>query len=433
VSFTLRPDPWISSEYGIPEVRYTSGLLGIEVGGKLATHVVDSWSKSVADRVRLSAWPAALWFATNWWRLRWEPAPAVRHQRSPGWRMAHELISAGHGFVWPHLSFASDGEIIEVVCESAPASDAEPIEYLSSFVTSIEAGEFERTVDEFIETVIARLRSFDVRGGDLHGVWSILREERASPEDAEFRRIEARLGFDSDEAPAELVEKLLTLRTALGAGTVSEIAAVCSGIDPEGRLKEVLGVERAASVQGRFDVPRMPLAPAQDRPWIRGRALAGQLRKTLNLGTRQFPSIKLAELLGFERSKLEEQPMPKLPIGVAIRRGDDRTDFAFRKKHAAARRFEAARWISEALVAPDSERWLASTDEKTARQRFQRAFAAELLSPIEGLREFLDDDYSDQAIDDAAQHFSVSPLAIKSHLANHGEIPREYVEAHSDY
>lgn len=433
MSFTLRPDPWISSEYGLPEIRYTSALLGIEVDGKLATHVVDSWSKSVADRVRLSAWPAALWFAGNWWRLRWEPAPGGPHRRAPDWRMAHELVSAGHGFVWPHLTFASDGEFVEVHCESAPATEAEPIEYLSSFVASIEAREFERAVDEFVETVLARLTSFELRSGDLQALWSMLREERASPDGSAFRRIEARLGFDPDEAPAELVQKLLKLRTSLGNETVSEVAAVCSGIDPEARLKEVLGVEKAATVEGRFEVPPIQLGPAHEPPWVRGRVLADRLRKTLNLGTRPFPSLRLAELLGIEQSKLEEQPAQKLPIGLAIRRGEDRAQFAFRKRHSAARRFEAARWISEAVAAPSSERWLTSTDGKTARQRFQRAFAAELLSPIDGLREVLEGNYSDEAIDDAAQHFNVSPLAIKSHLANHGEISREYVEMHPDY
>jgi Zn-dependent peptidase ImmA (M78 family) len=53
----------------------------------------------------------------------------------------------------------------------------------------------------------------------------------------------------------------------------------------------------------------------------------------------------------------------------------------------------------------------------------QRAFAAEFLCPIEALRAFLDDDVSNEAIEDAGEHFSVSPLAVRSHLALNGILP----------
>jgi hypothetical protein len=36
---------------------------------------------------------------------------------------------------------------------------------------------------------------------------------------------------------------------------------------------------------------------------------------------------------------------------------------------------------------------------------------------------FLDGDFSPEAIDDAGDHFGVSELAVKSHLANHRQIP----------
>jgi hypothetical protein len=46
-----------------------------------------------------------------------------------------------------------------------------------------------------------------------------------------------------------------------------------------------------------------------------------------------------------------------------------------------------------------------SADLATARQKFQRAFAAEFLCPINSLVEYLSEDFSDTALEDAALRF----------------------------
>ena len=63
-------------------------------------------------------------------------------------------------------------------------------------------------------------------------------------------------------------------------------------------------------------------------------------------------------------------------------------------------------------------------DKATARQQYQKAFAAELLCPIDALTAFLEDDYSDVAIDEAAGHFGVSPMAVNALLANNNILAR---------
>jgi hypothetical protein len=64
------------------------------------------------------------------------------------------------------------------------------------------------------------------------------------------------------------------------------------------------------------------------------------------------------------------------------------------------------------------DQWLSATDSRTSRQKVQRAFAAQLLCPIEHLDEFLSGDYTQERIEDAAEHFGISPLAISSQLAS---------------
>lgn len=427
MSLTFDAKTWLSSEQGPDYLRHTSTLLGIEAAGKLATHSVDEWSRSVTDRIRVSAWPLALWLASNWWRLRWEPAPA---RPDTGWRMAHELTSCGYGFIWPRLRFESDGEEITLHAEPSEPSPTQPIEYLSSFHVTVPVTDFERSVDSFVDLVIARLAAVGVSSDELTALWTEARAERSDAEASEFRRIEAQLGFDPDDAPVELVERLLKLRESIGSTSVRELAPAASGPDAATTIASILRLEQQPGVDGAFELPNAAQLAASVSgsapPWDRARELARALRRQMGLGDKAVPSLKLAELLGVQSSALTTRPADtNLPVAITVRK-NDRARFLFRRSAGAPRRFEAARFISAALAlrnAPD--RWLTSTDAGTAHQKFQRAFAAELLAPIEVIRQRLGNDLSQAAIDDLAAHFDVSPLAITAQLANHGDLPHE--------
>jgi hypothetical protein len=92
------------------------------------------------------------------------------------------------------------------------------------------------------------------------------------------------------------------------------------------------------------------------------------------------------------------------------------------------RRFEAARFIADRLLAPEADTWLPQTDASTARQQVQRSFAAEFLMPIADLQNFLKDNLTNDSFEDAGEYFGVSPLAVKSHLVNHSIIPSDAIK-----
>ena len=84
-----------------------------------------------------------------------------------------------------------------------------------------------------------------------------------------------------------------------------------------------------------------------------------------------------------------------------------------------------SRLICDAVIAPEDDTILPATADKTARQKTQRAFAAELLCPIEQIRERMGDDYRDEDLwGEMAEDFNVNPLVIKTQLANHHLIPQ---------
>lgn len=422
---------WLSSEHGPPELRETSMLLQLTVGDNVATRVEDEWSRSVRSQVRLSAYPLALWFASSWWRLRWEASP--EGPRGPQWRMAHEMPAAGHGFLWPPLTFESDTETVDVACRPSPAGTGDPVRYLERFRTSVSSQRFEAAIHNFVELVLARLSAVGIENTELQCLWPEVMGERRDTEASYYRRLEARLGREPDDAPESFVGELLRLAGEVGPDAVEEIAPVCANGDPHAVLEAITAFRQHGGIAARPSFSSEMLGSARRiartvaPPWQRGWDLAHIARTSWGLGHGPLSDVELAGVLDIPAPALEGQPrvdgLP--PMGLGIRRGSqDGFDLLFRKSTRSGRRFEAARFVADHLMAPISDRWLPETDSKTARQKVQRAFAAEFLCPIDALRDFLRGELSDEVLEDAGDYFSVSPLAVRGHLANHGVMPR---------
>lgn len=342
------------------------------------------------------------------------------------------MPGAGQGYLWPLLRFESDGEEISAICApSNPLSD-EPVRYLADFRESISAAAFERTLDGFIDLVLSRLDTVGASGTHLHKLWNAVLEERADPASFRSRRLEARLGFEPDDAPGALIDRLEALSGLVGQSAVDELAPICAGPQHAAILTQIEQLAALPGVEARVSLPG-PLSIHDIRsttPWELGWTLAGMTRQICGLNGQPIADKQLSDLLGIPAGALT-QPLAgdaRLPLGLGIRNGkDDHLKLLFRKRNRPALRFEAARFLSEQILAPQGEAWLPATDSSTARQKVQRAFAAELLCPIEGLREFLNGDVSPESIEEAADHFSVSELAVKSVLANHHEVPADWV------
>jgi hypothetical protein len=426
---------WLPPFQGTEEIGRTSASIQIHFGLENATRFEDAWSESIQQGARVPAYPLALWLASSWWRIRWEPAPsrialaANAHAADSNWRMSHELPAAGYGFLWPQLTFCSDGEGILVNCRRSSSLSSEPVRYLSEFESFVPAEVFERETDAFLDLVLRRLDKLGRT--DLHALWEEIQEERGSQTQSALRRREAQLGFDPDEAPGELMTSLFRLAATAGEAAIDEIASACAGSDPAQELSKVESLAGQEGIRGRIDLPRQsggidPLAP----PWQRGRQLSASVRKSLGIGLAPLNDKDLAALLQIRSEDLRQSAGSAAisPVGLAVKNGSHESfNLHFRKRNPAARRFEAARFLADYLCSRDA--WLPVTDTGTARQKVQRAFAAEFLCPIDGLKEYLGDDFVPEALEDAAEHFGISEMAIESHLANNGLISRGF--AHS--
>ena len=411
----------------IAEDEASLSEIQIRIGETLLTRALDVELMEMRGGGTLSAYRLAEWLTWNWWRLRWEPVH--RNVSSVNWRRAHDLASIGGGWLWPHLTIRSDG--LRVLVDASPSEDVEtePLRYLTNATKAISAGEFEAGVDCLVERVLVRLDEWSLSQTDLRTTWDELTVERNDPESALYRRIEAIFGFDVDEAEPAQIEQVIEDGRSLGIEAMAEVVA--------DQPLTADHLRHAARTQG-FDTDpasgtRPPIGsvihPERAAPWRIGTDAARALRRQEHLGDGPIADGRLAELFGVrEQALLDANTSIGGPLAFAL--GGDGiagtgSRVVLRSKWRVGRRFEVARLLADRALVPDTkERLRPATRVHTYRQKMQRAFAAELLCPFAGLAEFLDDDLSDEAREEAAAEYGVSSLAVTSILANNGLLER---------
>lgn len=420
-------DAWEDAEHDSPEICKTAGSLRIPIGQRSLTRNQDDWSQSVKQTTRVAAYPLAQWFAASWWRLMYEPLP-MGGKPSTSWRMAHEMPAAGFGFLWPRIIFAPDGQNLQIWSVPTRDDSEQPVRYLTDWCGTVDLHCFATAVDDFMELALNRLEAVDLSESELRDIWKEIEEERADPALKEFRRMEAMLGFDPDEIDSGVVERFVKLRESIGKSAPDEIASACASGDPIARLGNIEQVAEMEGMLGEFAIPEIedPADRYRDRPpWVRGHELARAVRKDMGLNGQAISDTELSAIIKLtpEEAFGETPCRERMPLGVAIRKQGSKVKFVLRKRNPAGRRFELARLLCDHLLFGCDDNWLPATDTKTVRQKWQRAFAAEFLCPIDALIEWLDDDFSDDLVENAADYFGVSERTVTSQLVNHGLLP----------
>jgi hypothetical protein len=404
--------------------------IGLAVGEQWLTQMEDRFASTVSRHLRASIHQLATWFAANWWRLRWEPETRD-WSTDVGWRMAHSVASAGGGFVWPNVLFASDGDTVAIASRPRANTAAfEPIRYLNRFDSRITAADFENKVDLFIGSVISRLRDLGIKDDALPVLWAEVMAERQDPEGTQWRKLEALAGYDPDEIPEGLAAKLLEDERLLGKGAVEEVAAearqgVDSALQP---MREVSRSRKPKAGGHRVTIPRLNgTVPDDGRlPWQHAATLAALVRREWDLGNAPVLNNNLAELLSTTKDVFLSASAPRSKTPFAIRQAKEGVvDVYLHSPIAANRRFAIGRLLGDHLCCANGDRLLPATRARTVRQKFQRAFAQEFLCPYTALVERVQTVQPDEDdINEAAHYFHVSPLLVKTTLVNKGELDR---------
>jgi hypothetical protein len=416
---------WLPREYGDTVERYTLADLAILVAGKSATRLEDKAAKTIRDSSRLSAYHLASWLAANWWRLRWEPASA---SKGLDWLMSHRISAAGGGYSWPNVTLLTDGRTMTVQARPTD-SPIDPVRYLASFDELIVAEEFEAGVDDFIENVLIRLDAFDAKS-DLKNRWQEVMAERADPEASAYRKLEALLSYDPDEADENFVSKLQDSTDSVGLHAMEEIAAA----QKWEAVENIIQLTEQSTGSTPIVIPdseRLKLAIEKNVssvrfPWDQGYVAAKIVRDLWNIGPGPIETDKLSDLLSFDKRLILDTTGSKLPLVAAFRdsANTNRVEVLLKQHfNSEQRRFAVARLIADHVTADASDHLLPATDARTARQKFQRSFASKFLYPPDEVRGRLKGaDPTDDWIEEEADHYGVTEMVVQNTLYNEGLI-----------
>lgn len=421
----LRPTRWVVLQGGDALERDTCAYLRFVAGGANMTRSSDDFSASITDDVLVSLYPLSMWLASSWWRILFEPRSLG--PPSTEWRMSHDLRSAGAGYLWPIVRIVPEGDSVVVSSIPSRIGSKEPIRFLDRTDLRFPRSEVEGALASFIDIVVARLVSRGHIETELAALWAEVQAERSDPVLSKLRRREAMLGFDPDGAPVELLEGIAALEAKAGHGAAEELAAANRGDQSAGWIRSLEAALTAEGIHGK--VANLSIKPPPSgAPWTQGFELAREVRSAMSLKPDEpVANEALARLLGIPAAALEgRRKTPRVRVGLGVRKPSDEVELLFRRKQTTSRRFEAARFVADALLNP-SDKWLPSTDAETARQKRQRSFAAELLSPISTIVGRLKGDYSLEAVEDFADEMQVGSTLVLSQLANNGLIGPEDV------
>ena len=418
---------------GSPEEKAAFGILKIAAYGNLLTMGRDAHTNRFRNGPLVSGYHLAEWLAWNWWRLRWEPRPEAP---CSDWSLAHCMASIGEGYVWPNVTIFSDGFRTALVSKPSQDPDATPFRYIGAqpFVVTTEV--FESAVDVFVRRVIENIRKTPLTETNLQILWRRLAAERENPERVRFRRIEALLGYDPDDAETHEVVRYLDDAEYLGEDALVEVAADAAEREKENTLAKVPWADyftdmaqqqgfdaRAGDAVALNSVAGIP-AWGETAAWRVGEAVAHVIRGQERLGAEPISNRRLTELAGTSPDAITDKSRRTDAISFLLGHGNGAARVALRSKWETGRRFDLARLIGDRLFA-NSDQLLPATRAYSYRQKVQRAFAAELLSPFTAVDDMLNGDYSEEMQLEAAEHFGVSPMTVRSLLMNKERIARD--------
>ncbi len=418
---------WLARDHGDPAERASFGELEVRVADRVVTRLLDHETRSERTAIRVSMGVLARWLASNYFRLRFEPSP-LEPSNDPEFRCRHEVGAAGDGFLWPSLSFSGDLE--RVVVEHRASEPGSTIRFLEEdFRATVSVEDFDWAVDSFLDLVIERLHVLGCADDDLTNLWTTVASERRDPDTFHQRRLEALMGLDPEELPASAVSDLVASGRWMGLSALEEVLADAKHTRGQARIEALREARRRPDGYLNLTSLRGVVAGStrDEPPWKRGMRLARDLRQSLNLGEGPISNDTFRDLFGLD---LPRATPDGSDISAGFVDGGDPTTIGvvLHKGHPSSLRFASARILGDALTRPETDSLLPVTDQATARQKTQRAFAQEFLCPIEAIRQRVSLPVpTEEEVLQVASDYQVSEWLVRTALVNRGLVDRGFL------
>jgi len=403
----------------VPEIDHTLCRLKILVGGEaVTTYRTDHGDRG--ESVEVPAYHLAEWLATNWWALFHEPEKS--EEDDPDFRARHWIGTARNGFALPNMWLIPNGEdIVAEVVETRISSCR--LDFTKDKEWRLPVEEAVAAAARFIEATISRLNAAMLDGTALHDAWSLI--TKTGTNERLFCELIGALGLDPYEERPEIERVIDAAIDELGEGLTREL---CEAARPE-RIVTILEMVRLAFAKLRegaeVDFSALPERPPfpQRAPWEAGKRAANTLRQTLGVSPDLGAGDAVLRHLAVDPEATANVAWKTEDIEVqgAIRREGSKARMALlRREASASRRFAAARALFLGWGAPSGGARL-MTDAHTREQQASRAFAAEILAPIDYVRKAAGrGPISSFRIKGIAESLHVSPKVIRHQAMNHG-------------
>jgi hypothetical protein len=412
------------------ELRETWARFEVWAGTDCLTQVEDFQSRSARRSIYVSMYPLAEWMSYSWWFLKAHRRPAslppgtwtYQQARRQAWLRHHNFRAAGEGYSWPDVTLIPEGLHTRVVWRrDRTVPSHRPVRFMSEGEAWVRSDMLERKLADFITTVLIRLAEQGVTDTSLAKEWDAVQD--MDDEETEFCLAAAQLGLDPYAENQGAEDEILVASSELEDPVLQDFL---DAVDPSSIDNGLNWIRDATTQLGRFNKESRRFAPlraiaadvsgdSSARPWRAGWDQAQRIRGLLAPDPRD--PVDLADLL--PTAILGSRDHGLQGLGATNESGSSLVLGRHMVRESA--RFCQARALWHALFEQDIGRFLI-TSSHTERQKVERAFAAELLAPAEGVEKQLGvsaDEATLEDLDDAAEHFGVSSLLIRHQVENH--------------
>lgn len=418
-----------------PEHAATWARIEIWVGADCVTLVEDIASGSSRRSIYCPLYPLAEWVAYSWWHLMADARPAREvgmrlrgaegsHQKVLGRLQRHSIRASGDGFLWPNLLIVPEGRQSRLSWQrEGMATSGRPVRFLTQGDVLVQRDSVMRELSRLVLEVLNRLAEAGIKDTPLHQEWRAINQ--ASSEEVEYCLAAARLGLDPYAEAEPYEDVILRASGMLSGGLLDDFL---DAVEPDHVEAALSWVEEARSLIYRDSggtrgeivrtlrrQVREDLAPWTSFPWEMGWTQAKKVRSLLEVDS--YELFGLEKYVTSKRRDLDDRGL--LAAGDSVD-GANPVVVIGHNRMEPARRFTLARALWHYLWGEDGGLFLVTTSY-TDRQKVERAFAAELLAPAEGIAQILDlspESASTEDIEQVAEHFKVSTFVVEHQLKN---------------
>jgi hypothetical protein len=366
------------------------------------------------DHITISLYPIAEGLAHDWWTIFGDRDRQI------------SLTKYRSGFVLPDVRFQFDGSAFEISALQRTYRNPD-VRFWGAANEVLTRADAEHVLDDFISSILGRLTGrVPNTGAALR--WARVQASRQDAEEAAFCECAGALGRDPYEVDISISDLINDAARIFTSEPLNEFLAGAKSFSASNLLQWIRKAESRST--GKSTVHNISAvanavsleapARASERPWALGYRRARAIRRHMGISqSSRFTTLSaLARQFGASHNF---EPADKIDGVRALRSNHNGNVSIHLRDHGSsphaeeAARFSFARAVGDIACFPEPTRAIVNELHFATRQAAGRAFAAELLAPIEEIKSMLADRHDTITI---AEEFGVSTVLIDRQIEN---------------